>query len=288
MSASVARNASRPYRVFSYALHLAMLALVVWHPAWWPWALAIVALEHAVIGAASMWPRSTLLGPNWVRLPAAAARAGQVAITIDDGPDPEVTPQVLALLAEHGVKASFFLIGRLAGQYPELVAEMVRRGHSVENHSYHHGHFFAMLGPWRMARQVERGQDCLTALTGQRPRFFRPPAGLRNRFLEPILARNGLWLASWTRRGYDTRNHDAEDVRRRLLRNLAGGDILLLHDGHAAHTTDGQPVILVVLPQVLDAIAAAGLRCVTLPEALPMVAASSELAPFPLNSPEPS
>jgi len=119
-----------------------------------------------------------------------------------------------------------------------------------------------------MAREIEAGQDTLTRLCGQRPLFFRPTAGLRNPFLEPILARHGLTLASWTRRGYDTRNGDPDDVAARIVGDLAAGDILLLHDGNAARTTEGQPVILAVLPRLLEAIAAAGLDTITLRSAL--------------------
>ena len=262
------RGRATTFMLLSYGLHAGALGLLVWQPAWWPWALAIVALDHLAITAAGLWPRSRLLGPNWRRLPAAAAQGGQVVISIDDGPDPKVTPQVLALLDQYAVKASFFLIGTRAEQSPELVADIVSRGHSVENHSYSHPHLFSLFGPQRMAAEVARGQDCLTALSGQRPRFFRAPAGLRNPFLEPVLARHGLWLASWTRRGYDTRNADADNVCARLLKGLAAGDILLLHDGHAARTASGQPVILAVLPRVIEAISQAGLHCVTLPEAL--------------------
>jgi len=112
----------------------------------------------------------------------------------------------------------------------------------------------------------------LAAITGQRPQFFRPTAGLHNPFLEPILARHGLHLASWTRRGFDTRNRDVDDVTWRLTRDLAAGDILLLHDGNAARSNTpaaaGQPVILSVLPRVLEAAATAGLKSITLGAAL--------------------
>jgi peptidoglycan/xylan/chitin deacetylase (PgdA/CDA1 family) len=111
-------------------------------------------------------------------------------------------------------------------------------------------------------------------VTGQNPRFFRAPAGLRNPFLEPILKRLNLQLASWTRRGFDTVNADPEDVYRRLERSLAGGDILLLHDGHAARARAGSPaagtpVILEVLPRLLETLSRRQLRPVTLRAALP-------------------
>lgn len=115
-----------------------------------------------------------------------------------------------------------------------------------------------------MAAEVARGQDCIVQAIGAAPRFFRAPAGLRNPFLQPVLARLGLQLASWTRRGFDTVNGDATAVLARLTRSLAAGDIVLLHDGHAARSRAGVPVILEVLPRLLDAVAARALEPVTL------------------------
>lgn len=249
------------------ALHGGVLGALAMQPRLWPWGLAALAGNHLLLTAIGLWPRSRGLGPNWSRLPAAAA-AGHVALTFDDGPDPEVTPQVLDLLDRFAARATFFCIGAKAQRHPELCREIVRRGHAIENHSQHHRHHFSTFGPRRMAREIETGQDSLAAITGQRPLFFRPTAGLRNPFLEPILARHGLHLASWTRRGFDTRNRDADDVARRLLRKLAAGDILLLHDGSAARTAAGQPVILAALPRVLEALAAANLHAITLRDAL--------------------
>jgi peptidoglycan/xylan/chitin deacetylase (PgdA/CDA1 family) len=119
-----------------------------------------------------------------------------------------------------------------------------------------------------MAREIGAGQRTIKHLSGVRPLFFRPPAGLRNPFLDPLLRRFGLLLVSWTRRGYDTRETDAQRVLQRLLDGLAAGDILLLHDGNAARTAGGIPVIIEVLPSILDALAAKGLKAVTLRAAL--------------------
>ena len=116
--------------------------------------------------------------------------------------------------------------------------------------------------------EITRAQSQLQALTDQRPRFFRAPAGLRNPFLQPVLARHGLVLTSWTRRGFDTRERDPQRVLQRLTRGLAAGDILLLHDGHAARTPAGVPVVLDVLPRLLQRLDAAALRPVTLPRAV--------------------
>lgn len=257
-----------PFIKFSAAVHGAAVIGFLLLPQHWPWILAAVLLNHIAIAAIGLWPRSHWLGSNWVRLPAAALSGNEIAITIDDGPHPEVTPLVLDILDAYNANATFFCIGSAAQRYPELCREIVRRGHSVENHSQRHRHDFALRGYRGCQREVSAGQAALTAITGQAPRFFRAPAGLRNPFLDPVLAINNLQLAAWTRRGFDTRNRDAAQVLNRLLRNLQSGDILLLHDGNSAYTDNGKPVIVAVLPQLLAALAARKLTTITLPAAL--------------------
>jgi len=97
-----------PLLVFSILLHIAAAMAVLVAPTLWRWALGAVLANHALLTAIGLWPRSRLLGPNLTRLPAAAAARGEVALTFDDGPDPRVTPQVLDILAAHGVRAKFF------------------------------------------------------------------------------------------------------------------------------------------------------------------------------------
>lgn len=250
------------------ALHVLALIVIIAAPAQWRWAVAAVLANHALFTLVGLWPRSHWLGPNWTRLPVAASARNEIALTIDDGPDPVVTPQVLDMLDRHATQASFFCIGEKAARYPDLCREIVRRGHAVENHSQHHRHNFSLLGYASIKRELQAAQDTLTAITGQRPLFFRAPAGLRNIFLDPVLARLDLRLASWSARGFDTRITDVERVKNRLLRDLQPGAILLLHDGNAARTSQGSPVILDVLPAVLAAARAANLRFVTLRQAL--------------------
>lgn len=258
-----------PAYTASAALHVAAAAGVVVAPSLWPWALAAVVADHALLTAAGLLPRSTLLGPNVRRLPDAAAARGEIALTIDDGPEPSVTPQVLDLLDAAGARASFFVVGAEARRHPALVREIVARGHAVENHSMHHLRRFAALGPRRMRAEIVDAQHCLADLAGRAPTFFRPTAGLRSPLLEPILAALDLHLASWTRRAYDTRRGDAAVVHGALTRNLAGGDVLLLHDGNAARTAAGRPVILEALPRLLATMKARQLRSVTLASQIP-------------------
>lgn len=251
----------------SIALHLAALMLVVVEPGQWRWALGGVIANQLVLTLAGLWPRSNWLGSNWTRLPATAAARNEIAMTIDDGPDPVVTPQVLDILDRYSAKATFFCVGDKALRYPELCREIVRRGHAVENHSQRHRHSFAFLGYAGFMRELRAAQDTLAAITGQRPVFFRAPAGLRNPLLDPALQHLELQLASWSVRGFDTRIGDAGRVKKKLLGGLRAGAILLLHDGNAARTSAGIPVILEALPAVLAAAAAAKLNFVTLRQA---------------------
>lgn len=246
-------------------LHAAALAGTAAYPASWSWAAGVVAGNHAVLGLIGMWPRSPAFGPVLVRLPEPAGPAGEVAITFDDGPDPDVTPAVLDMLDRYGARASFFCVGRRAAAHPDLVREITRRGHGVENHTDTHPLGFACLGPASLRREIARAQERLAELAGRAPRFFRAPLGLRTPLMEPVVARQGLRSAAWTRRGYDGRCGDADRVLGRLVRGLAARDVLLLHDGGSARTRAGHPVVLEVLPALLDRISALGLRSVALP-----------------------
>jgi len=258
-----------PLLCASAALHLGAGAAMLVRPRAWPWALGAVALNHVVLTAAGLWPKSRLLGPNWSRLPARSVARGEVAITIDDGPDPEVTPRVLSQLGVYGARASFFCVGERIERYQELAQEIVRCGHTIENHSQRHRHTFALLGPDAIEAEISRAQENIARVTGSCPRFFRAPAGLRNPFLEPVLCRLQLRLASWTHRGFDTLDGNANAVYRRLASSLRGGDILLLHDGNAARGRTGMHVILDVLPRLLDTLGTLQLQPITLRAALP-------------------
>ena len=264
---NIAHTPVRPWRPgplvqASIAVHGGALALAAAEPGLWPWALAGIALDHAVITATGLWPRSSLLGANMTRLPDEAARRGEIWLTIDDGPEPAVTPQVLEILEAYGARASFFCIGQRITKHASLAREIVAAGHRIENHTERHLHRFSLLGPSAMTEEIARGQDSIANATGRRPQYFRAPAGLRNPFLDYVLHKQGLKLASWTRRGFDTREHDADIVLRRLTKNIAGGDILLLHDGHAAHPAGQQPVVLNVLPRLLEQLSAQNLKAV--------------------------
>ena len=252
----------------SMLLHAAAAASLIVVPGSWPWAVGAVLANHLLLTLAVFWPRGRILGANLTRLPAAAVARREICLTFDDGPDPEVTPQVLDLLDRHQAKATFFCVGEKVAAHPGIVRDIERRGHGIENHSARHSAAFALYGPLRLKRELEAAQGTIARIAGRAPRYFRAPMGLRSPLLDPVLARCGLRYVSWTRRGFDMLHRDPESVLRRLTRSLAAGDILLMHDSARAPARDGTPVALAVLPELLNRMNAQGLKSVTLSSAL--------------------
>jgi peptidoglycan-N-acetylglucosamine deacetylase len=248
----------------SAVLHLGAVSGLVGGMAW-PWAIGGLLANHAALTIAGLWPRSTLLGSNMRSLPQSACAGGEIAITIDDGPNPRVTPAVLDILDAHQAKASFFCIGTAVEAHPQLAREMVRRGHRIENHSHRHRHHFSVMGMNQLQREISLAQEAISQATGCLPTYFRAPAGLRSPLLDPVLQKLSLQLVSWTRRGFDTVTQDPKKIQERLERKLAAGDILLLHDGNAARSFSGTPVVLEVLPKLLATLHGKGYRAVALP-----------------------
>ena len=174
--------------------------------------------------------------------------AGCVALTFDDGPDPVDTPKLLDLLREKGVKATFFVVGKRADQYPEIVRRAWAEGHLVANHTWSHNSLFCFLMPWRLRTEIERGAESVRRSCGFRPRLFRSPAGLRHPLLGPYLKDAGFEYVSWSIRTRDTLTTNSSILAQRILNKAATGDIILLHD----HLPAGADAMLEALPRVID------------------------------------
>lgn len=253
-----------PFVKASFALHAVSAIAVGASPLTWPWALAAVAANQVLISGAVMWPRSTWIGENIRTLPTASVANKEIALTFDDGPDPEITPRVLDLLDASGQKGSFYVVGERAEKYPLVIQEIVKRGHAVENHSHRHTNSFAFYSSSRLHRELEAAQQAIADASGNLPRFFRAPMGFRTPFLDPVIARLGLRYTSWTRRGFDSTAKMPGPVLQRLVTHLSAGDILLLHDGSMLSSRRVRPILFDVLPELLKTLSDRGLKSVTL------------------------
>lgn len=253
-----------PALQLSAVVHTGSVLLTILYPGVWQWALGAVLFNHMVLTTGVMWPKNRLLGPNMTHLPTAAACRREVSITFDDGPDPEITPLVLDLLDQYDAKASFFCIANKVSAYPELAREIIKRGHSLENHTNSHPYTFALFGPGSIKCEINAAQSTIFAVTGITPRFFRAPMGFRSPFLAPVVEQTGLYCATWTRRGFDTFARHSKPVLRKLLRDLAAGDILLLHDGRPNRPNTNAKIILEVLPLLLNHLQTVNLKSVSL------------------------
>jgi peptidoglycan/xylan/chitin deacetylase (PgdA/CDA1 family) len=155
----------------------------------------------------------------------------EIWLTIDDGPCPEDTPRILDALDRHQAKATFFLIGERAEKYPELVVEILRRGHEVGHHTHTHpARTFWCAGPKRVRAELDRALDAFKR-AGATPRYFRPPVGIKNFFLHRELVKRGLTCVGWSIRSYDSRADDPQRVVARVMSRIHPGAIVLMHEG---------------------------------------------------------
>lgn len=156
-----------------------------------------------------------------------------ILLTFDDGPDPEITPQILELLDDYDRKAIFFLIGEKAKKYPELVKEIHKRGHSIGNHSYTHEKWFDMRSSTIMTKELEQTNSVLENSIGEKVAYFRPPYGVTNPNLKKAIKNTKLKSIGWSFRSLDTGKQSVEQISQRIEKGIKGGEILLFHDNRA-------------------------------------------------------
>lgn len=195
----------------------------------------------------------------WALLPEAIARltrrgplavgAPLVALTFDDGPDPDITPEVLGILQAEGVRAAFFLVGRRADLHPELVRSIADAGHELGAHGYTHRHAW-LLGPAGTWLEVQGGRDALERATGTAPRLYRPPWGMVNLATFAMARRLGMGTLLYDVDAGDwRRNATAEAVLTAVTGRVRPGSIILLHDG--ARDLERAQVTLRALPEII-------------------------------------
>jgi peptidoglycan/xylan/chitin deacetylase (PgdA/CDA1 family) len=192
--------------------------------------LAWILGAAGVAAGAASWgacdPRSQLFGPTRRH----SGSKTSVTLTFDDGPNPNATPALLDLLDRYQVRASFFLIGRYVRLYPQLAAEVGRRGHILGNHTESHCNLIWQSGG-NIGRELALCQEAITTATGESPRWMRPPYGFRSPLLQTVVKRSGLdGVVMWSVSAKDWDPQPAARVVRRLAQ-VKGGDMVLLHDG---------------------------------------------------------
>jgi peptidoglycan/xylan/chitin deacetylase (PgdA/CDA1 family) len=187
-----------------------------------------------------------------------------VYLTFDDGPDPDWTPRILAVLAEAQVRATFFAIGACARRSPELVRQARAEGHEIANHTFDHRH------PWAMTtaaarRQVRDGAAALGDILGYAPRFYRPPHGRSRSCMTEAARQCGETPVGWDLSAIDWGWLGTANRIARRLQRVNPGDIVLMHDGANRHNRPDE--LLRVLPGFLDELQRRNLRAVALGQA---------------------
>lgn len=236
--------------------------------------LALAALAAGTLSTSALWAYS-VFSPRcqfWAPVIRGIPQRDAVALTFDDGPHPEVTPQILDTLAAHNAAATFFVIGNHAKAHPALIRRIHDAGHTLGNHSLDHHHFGVNrnLPYWR--NQLEATQKIIADITGHPPFLFRPPMGFKTRALAAAAREFRLPVVGWSVRAYDTQPTPPDLLARKLLKRTAGHDIVLLHDGLDPHRKNppqaAQQHTADALPAYLAGIAEKQLRILPLLDAL--------------------
>jgi peptidoglycan/xylan/chitin deacetylase (PgdA/CDA1 family) len=221
-------------------------------------ALAPIFLSHVLLLYATLVANCQWFGPV---LRSFETSEPEIWLTIDDGPSPAHTMSMLEILDRFQARATFFLIGKNAEQYPHLVTEILTRGHQIANHTYTHpsGSFW-FAGPGRIAAEIDLCAELLRTVPDRPASFFRAPAGLKNIFVQPELERRQLQLIGWSVRGLDTIRRDPAQVAERIVTRLKPGTIVVLHEGQRAEKNpEFNPRCLEL---TLTRVAENGYRCV--------------------------
>jgi peptidoglycan/xylan/chitin deacetylase (PgdA/CDA1 family) len=215
---------------------------------------AAVVLGGAAHGA--FHRNSPIFGPAIWRLP---TRDRAVALTFDDGPNPAATPLVLDALAARGVKATFFILGRHAERWPDLVSRVSAEGHAVGNHGYFHRklHF---RSPSYVRRDLELGTAAIVNAGAPRPRLFRAPHGFRSPWVTHIARTLGQRTVGWSLGVWDSARPGVDEITRRTVEGASSGSILLLHDGDGYDPDGDRMQTAQAVPLIVDRLLERGYR----------------------------
>jgi peptidoglycan-N-acetylglucosamine deacetylase len=221
---------------------------------------ALGALVAGALTHGAFYPNSPIFGRVVTHL---RGDEPLVALTFDDGPNPDATPAILDALASRSTKASFFILGRHAERWPELVRRIAAEGHSVCNHGYYHRklHF---KSPRYVRNDLQLGTRAIVEACGVRPGFFRAPHGFRSPWVTYIARSLGQRTVGWGRGVWDTARPGVEVIADRTVRVAKRGSILLLHDGDGYDPLGDRTQTARAVPLIVDRIRDAGLEFATL------------------------
>ncbi|HLW80025.1 MAG TPA: polysaccharide deacetylase family protein [Terriglobia bacterium] len=233
----------------------------------WPVISALLGALAALLVYACSVPSSQVLGPALVRGPGDGKR---VALTFDDGPAAPFTGQILDILRDHQVPATFFVCGKNVDRYPDLVRRIHAERHTLGNHTYSHPFLYGKS--WRrMADEIDRTQAAVERAAGVRPKLFRPPYGVRWFGLFDVLGERGLRAVQWSDPSFDwKKRHSPSRIARLTLRRLKAGSVILMHDGREPRRPDKIDAASTVaaLPAIIEGARKAGLEFVSVDEFL--------------------
>lgn len=192
----------------------------------------------------------------------------EIALSFDDGPNEPYTSQILDILKSYNIKATFFLIGKNVEAYPEVVKRIVKKGHSVGNHTYSHPDLALELKS-QIEHQIKKTEEAIFKATGIRPHLFRPPYGLDNPWVFIEAEKMGYLIIKWSVSGGNGgREVESEKISKRVLSRVENGSIILLHDGNRLIKGADRSQVVKALPLIIESLQKEGYQFVTIPELL--------------------
>jgi peptidoglycan-N-acetylglucosamine deacetylase len=235
-------------------------------------ALTGAAVVVAAAGYQSMAPTGQWYGKAFTGV---ARDAKKIALTYDDGPNDPHTPQLLEVLAKHGVRATFFLIGRYVQQRPDIVREIVKAGHAVGNHTFTHP-LLIFKSKSEIRKELSDCSQAIANAVGQKPDLFRPPFGGRRPAVLRIASELALQPVMWNVTGYDWNAPPAESIEGRVAKQIRGGDVILLHDGGHKQMGADRSQTVIATDRLIAGYKAEGYEFVTVPEMMSKPAVSHQ------------